>query len=170
MPLVRQILTLCAASLAAGLGLLAIRGVPSPAQTEAAEGVCSAPSGMDAEQASWIDPPQAHALFRSAAAVFVDCRPRAEFLQGHVASALSLPSDSSEIDAGLVSLLAAAQTVIAYCNAAGGCASSVRLAARLQALGLSDVRILRGGLPAWLDQGYPAESGTCRLCPAESAP
>lgn len=170
MPLVHQILTICAVSLSVGLALLGVRGVPLAPKTEAEQGMCSAPPSLAAEQTRWISTEEAHRLFTSAAAVFVDCRPRSEFLQGHIASALSLPSDSSEIDASLLAQLSPAQTVIAYCNAAGGCASSVRLAARLTDLGLSDVRILTGGLPGWLELGYPAESGACRLCPNESSP
>ena len=46
----------------------------------------------------------------------------------------------------------------------------MRLAERLKQLGVADARILRGGLPAWLAKGYPAESGICQLCPEQSEP
>jgi rhodanese-related sulfurtransferase len=97
--------------------------------------------------------------------VFVDCRPRSEFRGGHIASAVSVPSDESSIADEVVSHLRTARTVIAYCDARSGCASSVRLAARLHELKIQDVRILTGGLPAWLERGFPAESGNCRFCP-----
>ena len=31
--------------------------------------------------------------------------------------------------------------------------------------GAHDVRVLRGGIPEWLSNDYPAESGPCRVCP-----
>jgi rhodanese-related sulfurtransferase len=168
MSLAKQALILCTACalLTSLLGMA--RGLPAPIATQAAESVCSVPSQELAEATRWISLEDAHALFGGPGVLFVDCRPRGEFDQGHVASAVSLPSDRT-IGDGMLALLAPAQIVIAYCNAAGGCASSLRLAARLRELGISDVRILMGGLPAWIERGYPAESGPCRVCPAESA-
>lgn len=168
MPLLKQILIVCAASLVLAAGLGVARGVPSPVPKQATEGVCSASSQAMADATRWISLEDAHALFGGPGVLFVDCRPRGEFDQGHIASALSLPSDREQIGDDMLALLLPAQTVIAYCNASGGCASSVRLAARLREHGLPDVRILMGGLPGWVERGFPAESGPCKLCPAES--
>ena len=171
MRLPAQVLTLCTASLGLGLLLLGVRGAARPAPAAGAEvGVCSAPSALDKSATSWISLEDAHALWNTPGVVFVDCRAAAEFDTGHVASALSLPSNSSEIAPSLFAILAHAQTLVAYCNASSGCASSLRLAERLRSLGLTDVRILTGGLPGWLERGFPAESGPCRQCPAESEP
>ncbi|HEX7477145.1 MAG TPA: rhodanese-like domain-containing protein [Polyangiales bacterium] len=126
--------------------------------------MCSAPAA--AEPATpWITLDDAHKLSADPGLLFVDCRPRAEFRTGHIAAALSVPSDESEIRDDVVSRLRSARTIIAYCDARSGCASSVRLASRLRELGIADVRILTGGLPAWLEKGYPAQSGSCPLCP-----
>ncbi|HEX2675454.1 MAG TPA: rhodanese-like domain-containing protein [Polyangiales bacterium] len=133
-------------------------------------GVCSAPSALEMSTTRWISQEDAHALFGGPGIVFVDCRARPDFDGGHIASAIALPSNSTVIAPELLAILARAQTVIAYCNASSGCASSLRLAERLREQGIGDVRILTGGLPAWLEHGYPAESGPCRLCPAESEP
>ncbi len=166
-----QVLTICTASLAVGLSLLAIRGGPRPTPAPGAEvGVCSAPSAIEKAANQWISLDEAHGLWSTPGVVFVDCRGPADFDTGHIASAISLPSNSAEIPEGLFAILAHAQTIVAYCNASSGCASSLRLAERLHGLGLRDVRILTGGLPGWLERSFPAESGPCRQCPAESAP
>jgi rhodanese-related sulfurtransferase len=95
--------------------------------------------------------------------MFVDCRPSDQYQAGHISGALSMPSDK-ELPGSALAQLHSAQTIVAYCDARGGCESSQRLAARLRELGLHDVRILKDGLPGWLQEGYPAESGPCRLC------
>jgi 3-mercaptopyruvate sulfurtransferase SseA len=164
MTLLNQVLRICAVSLALGVLVLAVRGAPRPGPAGGEQAVCSAPAA--AELATpWVTLDDAHALSSEPGVLFVDCRPRAEFRGGHIASALSVPSDETEIRDEVVSRLRGARTIIAYCDARSGCASSVRLASRLRELGIADVRILTGGLPAWLDKGYPAQSGSCPLCP-----
>jgi rhodanese-related sulfurtransferase len=163
MSLVTQILRICTVSLAIGLILLAIRGVPRAQSAAASTAVCSAPTGALAT-AVWIEQDAAHTLMGDPNAVFVDCRSRPEFQSGHIATALSVPSDQPDITAPVARLLGSARTIVAYCDAASGCESSHRLAARLRELGYPDVRILRDGMPGWLSRGYPAESGPCRVC------
>lgn len=168
MSLLLQTLTLCTASLVLGFAWLSVRGAPSAEPAGGETAVCAAPESPAIETTVWVDQEEAHALFADPGVLFVDCRPRSEFLAGHIASALSLPSDHPEIDAETQGLLGNARTIVAYCDALGGCQSSTRLAARLRELGMQDVRILRDGLPGWLQRGYAAESGSCRLCPKES--
>lgn len=169
MSLLNQILSICAASLALGLGLLGVRGTPRPPPEPAGEAVCNAPS-EGAKVADWVSLEEAHASFGDPQVLFVDCRSPRLYETGHIAGALSLPAEREEISAAWISLLREARTVITYCDAAGGCASSVRLAERLHAVGVADARILTGGLPGWLAQGYPAESGECPRCPEQSEP
>ena len=164
MTLLNQALQICAVSLVLGAALFGLRGVPRPGPVGGELAVCSAPLATESA-APWISTEEAHRLYGDPGVLFVDCRPRAAFRGGHVASALSVPSDESEISEPAVARLRAARTVVAYCDARSGCASSVRLASRLRELGIADVRILSGGLPAWLDKGYPAQSGSCPLCP-----
>lgn len=150
-------------SLAIGLILLGIRGVPHAQSASGSTAVCSAPTGSLAS-AVWIEQDAAHALLGDPGAVFVDCRSTPEFQSGHIATALSVPSDQPDLTGPVARLLGAARTIVAYCDAASGCESSHRLAARLRELGYPDVRILRDGMPGWLSRGFPAESGPCRLC------
>jgi rhodanese-related sulfurtransferase len=163
MSLATQILRICTVSLAIGVVLLALRGVPRAHSAAASTAVCSAPAGALAT-AVWIEQEAARALMGDPGAVFVDCRSKPEFQSGHIATALSVPGEEPDITAPVARLLGAARTIVAYCDAASGCESSHRLAARLRELGYPDVRILRDGMPGWLARGYPAESGPCRVC------
>lgn len=60
--------------------------------------------------------------------------------------------------------LAGARTVIAYCDTLGSCSASRRLAGLLSVAGLTDVRVLEGGMPAWMDAKFPAQAGSCENC------
>lgn len=164
MSLANQILRICTVSLAIGLTLLMIRGVPKAQPAAASAAVCSAPDADALATTVWIEQADARAKLSEPGTLFVDCRSTAEFQRGHIASALSIPSDQAELPSAVARLLDAAQTIVAYCDAHSGCESSHRLAARLRDLGYPDVRILRDGMPGWLDRGYPAESGPCRPC------
>ena len=168
MPLLQQLLRICTAALALCLVLLATRGVPKPAQASGNTHMCSATPSLEDPKSPWIELDEARGLLMDPTTVFVDCRPADQFQSGHISGALSLPSDR-DLPGAALAQLRGAQTIIAYCDARGGCESSQRLAARLRELGLSDVRILKDGLPGWLAAGYPAESGPCRLC-LESTP
>jgi rhodanese-related sulfurtransferase len=163
MALFQQVLRLCTASLALGIALLAIRGVPRPTQAEGATHMCAATASDAAFGTPWIELTEARGLLGDPSVLFVDCRPNDQFQAGHISAALSLPSDQT-LPSAAMGPLRAARLIIAYCDARGGCESSQRLAARLRELGLADVRILKDGLPGWLQNGYPAESGPCRLC------
>jgi rhodanese-related sulfurtransferase len=157
--------------MAACVLLLLVRGVPKPVQASGTHGdghMCSATPSLTAEVTSWISTSEARMLLGDSSVVFVDCRPTDQFQAGHISGALSMPSDRALPDPALT-LLRGAQTIIAYCDAASGCESSQRLAARLRELGLRDVRILHDGFPGWLKANYPAESGPCRVC-MESEP
>lgn len=167
MSLLAQLASLCAASLGLGVAWLLVQGEPSTVPAGGEQAVCAPPAPAEVLETPWIEQSEAHALYGDPNVVFVDCRPAEEFVLGHIAHALSLPSDRPEIEAEHEAVLRPARTIIAYCDTAGGCASSARLSARLRELGMRDVRILRGGLPGWIERGYPAESGTCPLCPKE---
>jgi rhodanese-related sulfurtransferase len=125
--------------------------------------MCSSTPSLAEHTTPWIEPSAARALLGDPDVVFVDCRPTDQFQSGHISGAMSMPSDR-EVPSSALLLLQKASTIIAYCDARGGCESSQRLAARLREFGLSNVRILSDGLPGWLAASYPAESGPCRLC------
>lgn len=163
MSLFQQILRICTAALALGVLLLVTRGLPRAAQARAATHMCSATPSLADNTTRWVEQTEAREMLGKPGVTFVDCRPPDAFQSGHISGALSLPSDR-ELPLAALDVLRSAQTIIAYCDALGGCESSQRLAARLRELGLTDVRILKDGLPAWLHSGYPAESGPCRQC------
>lgn len=74
--------------------------------------------------------------------------------------ALSAPiEETGVVGPGVVSALRGSRIVIAYCDTTSGCARSTRLAGLLASAGLRDVRVLEGGMPAWIESGYPAEAG-----------
>ena len=163
MSLPQQLLRICTAGLALGVLLLLTRGVPKAAHGEGETQACTATPSLADHTTPWIELAEARALLNDPGVMFVDCRPTDQYQSGHISGALSLPSDGA-LRGSALSQLQTAQTIVAYCDARGGCESSQRLAARLRELGLADVRILKDGLPGWLQAGYPAESGPCRLC------
>lgn len=166
MSLPQQLLRICTAGIAFGVVLLLFRGVPKPVRPVGEVQACSATPSLADETSPWIEIAEARQLLSDPLVMFVDCRAREQYQAGHISGALSMPSDK-ELPESAMSQLHSARTIVAYCDARGGCESSQRLAARLRELGLTDVRILKDGLPGWLQAGYPAESGPCRLC-AES--
>ncbi len=147
-----------------GVGVGVLRGFPSIAEAGPEEGFCAPPVAA-APRVLWIGPAAAHALSGRQDVAFVDARPREEFVAGHVSGALSAPMVDGTVPAELVALLRGSRTVIVYDDTVEDCARSTRLAELLAQDGFSDVRVLEGGMPAWLEAGYAAEAGTCRLCP-----
>ncbi len=156
-------LVVVGALLAAASGIL--RGVPT---TTAILGetptTCGAPLQARPEVA-WIEQGEARPLLDDAQVTFVDARPRDVFEAGHVTGAVNVPMDTGAIDAAATQWMQGTRTIITYCDTNGDCASSKRLAGLLAEAGLPDVRVLRGGMPAWLENQYPAEAGPCRACP-----
>jgi len=159
-----QALRLCAVALVAAAGLALARGVPTPTPPRGAVATCQAPADVATDDILWISQENARALARSPGVTFVDCRSRDEFEAGHVSGSLHVEPSQASASAPLVEALAGASTVITYCDAAHQCERSFRIASMLHSAGVRDVRVLEGGLPAWLAHGYPAESGACGQC------
>lgn len=168
MPRTVQALMICAASLFAGLTLAWGRGWPAVHTRVAASqdvAACEAPEPEPGAPAvRWISQVDAQALVGDPTVAFVDCRTQAQFMEGHVAGSLHVPVVPTGPTAQALEALSAARTIITYCDAGGTCERSAKMATLLTRAGLRDVRVLEGGMPAWLASGLPAESGTCRLC------
>lgn len=146
---------------ALGLGL--IHGVPT-AIPRADAVACEAPVA-EVPVIRWISQSEARTLLDQPKVIFVDARSLDEFHTGHVAGAISAPVVDGTLRDDVVTFVRDARTVVAYCDTHDGCARSSRLAGLLVTAGVGDVRVLEGGMPAWLANGYPAEAGTCRHCP-----
>ncbi len=177
-----QALMICVASLLGGLTLAWARGWPvAPSRVTAIPAAESAASCEASAEASaeagaeagaepgapgirWISQEEASARVGDPNVAFVDCRTRDLFEKGHIAGALHVPAEEAALTPKALEALHAATTIITYCDADTACERSVRMASVFTRSGLADVRVLQGGIPAWLAHGFPAQSGTCRLC------
>jgi rhodanese-related sulfurtransferase len=147
-----------------GAATVIIEGAPDLAQLRADDpSTCSAPIAARPE-VQWIEQDEARDMIVNTDVIFADARSRDAYEAGHVAGAFHVPMDTGVLDTHATRLVQGARVVIAYCDTMGECASSRRLAGLLSEAGLHDVRVLRGGMPAWLENGYPAEAGPCREC------
>jgi rhodanese-related sulfurtransferase len=152
----RQTLFVAVAGLALGALHVVVRGVPElPVEVALCEGpVPEQPTIV------WVTHEEARALHQRGA-VFLDARPETEYEQGHVAGAYHAPIDTGVAGDDVLAIARGARAVVTYCDTSSECAASTRLAALLGAAGVADVRVLEGGMPAWLEAGYPAEAGAC---------
>jgi rhodanese-related sulfurtransferase len=152
----RQSLIVLLAGVALGLVHGVVRGFPElPVEVALCEGpVPEQPTIV------WATHEEAMALHRRGA-VFLDARSEEAYEQGHVAGAFHAPIETGVTSDDVLAIARAAQTVVTYCDTNGECAASTRLAGLLGAAGVADVRVLEGGMPAWLERGYPAEAGAC---------
>lgn len=162
-----QLLRLFAVAFAISAALAAARGLPQfrAGATEGSgqTGACVAPDS-GGFHVRYISPDEAHALLGQPSVAFVDCRPRQDFEAGHVAGSVHVEAEDSALGPTLQELVRAAGTVVTYCDAQAECERSMRVATLLAQAGASDVRVLEGGMPAWLSQGFPAQSGSCEDC------
>lgn len=161
--MLREALVVLSFALALTVVVIAVVGLPPTASTAAATSTCSGPLA-DHPSVQWIGADDAAALLRQGRGAIVDTRDRGEYEAGHVAGAIHVPVDAGTLDADALAILRAFATVIAYCDASGQCARSIRFAGLLSSHGFRDVRVLEGGIAAWIDGGRAAESGVCRQC------
>lgn len=87
----------------------------------------------------------------------IDARSGAEYLQGHIQSAISIPAD--EYDRSLAShleLFASSKMVVVYCDGSG-CDLSNLVAKKLMASGMDRVSIFTAGWSAWKNAGLMVE-------------
>lgn len=152
---------LCCAGLLAGVISLAVRlDVPWIPPPEA-----DAPTACGMDEATPLEPTPAlqrvavpELRERLERVVVVDTRPDAEFAEGHIPGAISLPA--SEIEAILASQslpIPVDRDIVTYCDRTDG--SDAEYVGRLldDALGCDRVRVLDGGFTAWREVGAPVE-------------
>lgn len=160
MEVIKQACGVALVGLALGLLSGVARGFPSVDRAGAA--VCTAPE--QGASPVWLTAEQAKALHDSTSVVFADARPERAYEAGHVSGALHLPVQTGTLHPRATQWIGAASTVVTYCDTAGDCADSTRLAGLLVGAGFEDVRVMEGGFPAWMRLHYPAEAGACGRC------
>ena len=104
---------------------------------------------------------QSYDLFEQGA-YFVDARHEEEFNAGRIQYAAWLPATLFDTDSerayAAVDSMPPDATVIIYC-VGGECDASKNTAARLQALGFTDLRVMGVGYDQWVEAGFPIEEG-----------
>lgn len=134
-----------------GLGLLLVPAMPAWWQAGSAQ--TTAPSTPNSTQAFLpITARSAKELTASGNnIIWIDARSQAEFDQGHIPGALWLsPGHWPEATLLVLATTPKDQLIIIYCGG-GPCRSAEETAQRLaRELRLTNLRILRGGYPAWL--------------------
>jgi len=94
---------------------------------------------------------------------FLDARRSADFADGHVKGAWSVPVWEAEADTRITEFEARAnpgmkQPLVIYCSG-GDCEDSRLLANKLVALGYRNLLLYPGGYPDWMAQSRPVEKG-----------
>ena len=99
-------------------------------------------------------------MYDAKQAVIIDARSSANFAEGHIAGAVTLPLEEARKHPAqpLKSKLPADATIIAYCNGFS-CHDSMDLGKILLGAGYSTVYVFEGGFPEWRDAGYPVAKG-----------
>jgi rhodanese-related sulfurtransferase len=96
-------------------------------------------------------------IFDRGDTLFVDARSKTDFLEGHVAGAISLPVN--EFDAKIEAFFnqyLPDQAMIIYCSGRL-CQDSHLLAQKLMEFGYENISIMIDGFPGWKAKGYPIE-------------
>lgn len=130
---------------------------PRPARPEAPDRFAPDPSAVIRE----IGEPDAAAAF-GRRIPFLDARRTAEYREGHVPGAVSLPVWEADLEARITQWEASAarapkDPIVIYCG--GGCEDSRLLAGKLVALGYRNLLLYPGGFPAWQEASRPVAKG-----------
>jgi rhodanese-related sulfurtransferase len=97
--------------------------------------------------------------FRNGVALLVDARSHEEYLEGHIAGAVSLPEHAfDEVFEEVVDRLEGYEMLITYCDGES-CALSPALAEKLHQLGFQNVFYMLDGWSLWLERGHPVTFG-----------
>ncbi len=89
--------------------------------------------------------------------VVVDALPASYYEQQHLPGALNLVADDVRTRAPEL-LPDRAAPIVTYCSNTA-CSNSHQVAALLERLGYTDVRVYRDGIQDWADAGLPVETG-----------
>lgn len=143
---------------AVGFGANALRPGGVAIRSFAPPTTCTAEAAGQEAPVVELSPREASFLCGRPGVVFADTRAAARFEEGHVADAVHLPCDASELGAqAAITHLSPAQTVIVYGDSSD---DGRAVAETLRRRGLrGDLKVLRGGFPAWEHDGLACASG-----------
>jgi len=103
---------------------------------------------------------QAVELFEKDSVLFLDARPRSQYVEGHIRGALNLPW--LEVDRHFVQMtdrLEGSEMMITYCDGES-CELSHELALFLKEMGFGNVNVLVNGWTVWQQHQLPIENGS----------
>jgi rhodanese-related sulfurtransferase len=162
-PLFLRAAVLVLGGAAAGLGVNAGRPAGVALLHFEPPTACSAEPALVAAPIVELTPREASLLCGRAGVVFADTRADARFEEGHVADAVHLPCDATELGAkAVLDRLEHTQTVVVYGDSSD---DGRAVAETLRRRGLRcDLRVLRGGFAAWEHEGLACASGPCEDC------
>jgi len=143
----------------AGGAMNMVRSSPLPWVADWSPGTrFTAPSG----ESLLIPLQDAIALFKEGRILFLDARPAAQYEEGHIPGAWSVPWQSfDQYVERLMAELPEDRTVVTYCDGEH-CALSGDLARALRELGYENIRVLHNGWTRWREAGLPVERGDGR--------
>lgn len=146
-------------SLSAGSKVPTIPLVDSTRRSEKLAAIVALAVWLAGALPAWAETPLVGAselrgmMLNRASFVLIDVRPPGEFQEGHIQGARNVPA-ASVLGAGLDKNV----PVVVYCGE-HPCALSRGAAESLLGAGFASVRVLDGGLGAWVGRGYPVEKG-----------
>ncbi len=134
-------------------------GIALFGQWETSKGVVNAISKTDSVTASIEinNPVRINQIVPKKKKIILDVRPRNNYNQGHLPSALSFPLKDFDDSVGhLLSSINRQAAILVYC-ASFECTDSHTFAQRLKNLRFSDVKVFSGGFRQWQKMGYEIE-------------
>ena len=160
--LIKQISLLLSAALVLALGVNAVspRGIPWRGQWDETRGVVTADQAalqpsLDFEIADALTAQRLHA---SGQVVFVDSRTAADYREGHIPGAVSLPvGEFDRLIPAFRERYGSSHPIVTYCSGRS-CQDSHILAQRLFEAGFDNVSVFIDGYPGWSGEGYPVET------------
>jgi rhodanese-related sulfurtransferase len=101
---------------------------------------------------------EAYEHYQNRSALFIDARTSAEYNEGHIPQAVSIPLEAFDYQTPILADFPMNQMMITYCEGES-CSESIDLAVHLNEIGFSDVHIFIGGWEQWQAAGYPVNEG-----------
>jgi rhodanese-related sulfurtransferase/uncharacterized membrane protein YphA (DoxX/SURF4 family) len=102
---------------------------------------------------------EARNKFLTGGTVFVDARPAAQYQEGHIRGALSLPlADFDQLVDKVVMAYPEDTLFVTYCEGEE-CALAAEVALKLKKIGFENVRVLHDGWNVWKDNRLPSQTG-----------